>query len=220
MHSTPPNVILFDLDGTLVDSAPDLAGAMHRLQQRRGLIPTAYSKLRPLASAGARGLIAAAFGMAPGDDGYEALRIEFLDEYAAGIAMQTRLFDGVAAMLDKLAEQKIGWGIVTNKAARFTDALVPKLALSEARCVISGDTTPYAKPHPAPLIEAAKRANTEPNRCWYVGDDMRDIEAGRAAGMMTVSVGWGYGDPMSPIPWEADFHVDTPSDLLRLISEQ
>ena len=217
MRLPPPRVILFDLDGTLVDSAPDLAGAMHRLQKRRGLIPTDYALLRPRASAGARGLIAAAFGLVPGDEEYETLRIEFLDEYAAGIALNTCLFDGVAEMLAGLTNRDIEWGIVTNKAARFTDVLVPQLPLAYARCVISGDTTPHAKPHPAPLIEAARRAGAEPNQCWYVGDDKRDIEAGQAAGMATISVGWGYGDAFFPMPWNADFHAYAPQDVLRAI---
>ena len=215
MRPARPRVILFDLDGTLVDSAPDLAGAMNRVQQRRGLPPTPYVKLRPHASAGARGLIGAAFGLSPGDDGYEALRIEFLDDYAGAIAAQSTLFDGVSAMLEALNRQQIGWGIVTNKAARFTEALVPHMGLSTACCVISGDTTPFAKPHPAPLLEAARRAGVEPEQCWYVGDDLRDIQAGRAAGMRTVSVGWGYGDPMVPVAWNADLHIDTPEELVR-----
>lgn len=218
MQRIKPSVILFDLDGTLVDSAPDLAGAMHRLQRRRDLPATPYAMLRPRASAGARGLIAAAFGLAPDDAGYEKLRIEFLDEYAANIALDSRLFDGIAAMLHGLEQQQIGWGIVTNKASRFTDALVPQMPLSKARCVVSGDTTPHTKPHPAPLIEAARRAGADPAYCWYVGDDIRDIEAGRAAGMTTVSVGWGYGNHLSPVAWQADIHIETPVDLLRCIA--
>jgi 2-phosphoglycolate phosphatase len=220
MQPVRPRVILFDLDGTLVDSAPDLAGAMNRLQQRRGLPQTPYARLRPHASAGARGLIGAAFGLSPGEEGYEALRIEFLDDYAAAIAVESQLFDGISAMLEALDRRQIGWGIVTNKAARFTEALVPQMALSAARCVISGDTTPFAKPHPAPLLEAARRAGVEPQQCWYVGDDLRDIEAGRAAGMKTVSVGWGYGNPMAPVAWNADLHVDTPKDLMLAVDQQ
>lgn len=212
-----PRVILFDLDGTLVDSAPDLAGAMNRVQQRRGLPLTPYAQLRPHASAGARGLIGAAFGLSPDDVGYEALRVEFLDDYAAAIAAQSHPFQGISAMLDALNEQQIGWGIVTNKAARFTEVLVPHMGLAAACCVISGDTTPFSKPHPAPLLEAARRAGVEPEQCWYVGDDLRDIQAGHAAGMRTVSVGWGYGNPMVPIAWNATVHIDTPEELVRLI---
>ena len=212
-----PAAILFDLDGTLVDSAPDLAAAMNQVRQLRALPPVPYELLRPHASAGARGLIAVAFGLTPGDDQYEVLRVAFLDTYAADIARHSRLFAGVPELLEALAADGIAWGIVTNKAARFTDALVPLLPLSAAACVISGDSTAHAKPHPAPLLEAARRIGTNPESCWYVGDDLRDIEAGRAARMRTVSVGWGYGDPLQPVPWEADSHVSTPSDLRSLL---
>lgn len=213
-----PRAILFDLDGTLVDSAPDLAAAVNRVRQRRDLAPVAYELLRPHASAGARGLIGAAFGLKPGEDEYESLRVEFLDTYAANIAQHSELFADIRVLLDALDSAQIGWGIVTNKAARFTDALVPQLALNGAACVISGDTTPHAKPHPAPLLEAARRIGVAPQACWYVGDDLRDIEAGRAALMHTVSVGWGYGDPLHPQPWRADFHAPTPADLQRIVT--
>ncbi|MEC5218534.1 2-phosphoglycolate phosphatase [Actimicrobium sp. GrIS 1.19] len=215
---TRPPAILFDLDGTLADSAPDLAGAMNRLQLQRGLPQTDYALLRPHASAGARGLIGAAFGLTPHDDEYEALRVAFLDNYTAEIAVRSTLFEGIGGLLAALHEHDIAWGIVTNKAARFTEALVPQIGLSMAGCVISGDTTPHAKPHPAPLIEAARRLGVVADQCWYVGDDLRDIEAGRAAGMVTVSVGWGYGDPSHPTPWNADLHVASPTDLTRLIA--
>ena len=214
-----PRAVLFDLDGTLVDSAPDLAGAMNRVQLRRGLPPTPYALLRPHASAGARGLIGAAFGMTPGDAAYEALRVEFLDCYAADIAVESRLFDGIDTLLGALQQQGIAWGIVTNKAARFTDALVPRLQLSSAACVISGDTTAHSKPHPEPLLEAARRIGVDPAACWYVGDDLRDIEAGRAARMATVSVGWGYGNPHHPDPWNADWHTASPAALMQLLAE-
>lgn len=213
-----PHAILFDLDGTLADSAPDLAGAMNMLQQQRGLPLSAYELLRPHASSGARGLIFAAFGIRPEDEDYEALRVAFLDIYAANIADKSSLFPGITNLLDNLRQQDIAWGIVTNKAARFTSALVPQLALSEAVCVVSGDTTPHAKPHPAPLLEAARRIGVAAEHCWYVGDDLRDIEAGRAAGMATVSVGWGYGNPHYPIAWDADMHAATPADFLALIT--
>jgi phosphoglycolate phosphatase-like HAD superfamily hydrolase len=163
-----PRVILFDLDGTLVDSAPDLAGAMNTLERERGLPLSPYDILRPHASAGARGLIFAAFGILPEDKDYEALRVAFLDIYAANIAEKSHLFSGIANLLDNLLQQDIAWGIVTNKASRFTDALVPQLALSAAACIVSGDTTPHAKPHPAPLLEAALYAISKPaaRRVW------------------------------------------------------
>jgi 2-phosphoglycolate phosphatase len=215
MPLTLPRAILFDLDGTLADTAPDLAGAMNRLRTARGLLPTPYGLLRPVASAGARGLIGAAFGLNPGDDGYDELRIEFLDNYAAALAVDSRLFDGIPALLKSLQQRGIGWGIVTNKAARFTDSLVPQIGLQDARCVISGDTTPYSKPHPEPLLEAARRLSLAPQDCWYVGDDLRDIQAGRAAGMPTIAAAWGYCGHAEPATWEADALADKPLDILE-----
>jgi len=217
MALTLPRAILFDLDGTLADTAPDLAAAMNQVRTGRGLEPTPYEILRPVASAGARGLIGAAFGMKPGDDGYEELRVAFLDTYEAAIAVHTRLFDGISTLLAGLEERGMAWGIVTNKAARFTDRLVPKIGLGHAGCVISGDTTPHPKPHPAPLLEAAKRLGLPAEQCWYVGDDLRDVQAGRAAGMATVAAAWGYCGHAEPVTWEADSLADTPLALLDLI---
>ncbi|RZI41530.1 HAD family hydrolase [Herbaspirillum sp. HC18] len=212
-----PRAVLFDLDGTLADTAPDLAAAMNRVRSDRGLEPTPYDMLRPVASAGARGLISASFGMKPGDEGYEVLRVAFLDTYEAAIAVHTNLFDGVPALLAALQSQGISWGIVTNKAARFTDLLAPKIGLGKAGCVISGDTTPHSKPHPAPLLEAASRLGLTPAKCWYVGDDLRDIQAGRAAGMATIAAAWGYCGHAEPATWEADALADSPLEVLELI---
>ena len=212
-----PRAILFDLDGTLADTAPDLANALNRLRSARGLAPTPYAQLRPVASAGARGLIGAAFDLQPGDDGYEELRIGFLDNYAAALAVDTRLFDDIAALLRGLDQRGLAWGIVTNKAARFTDSLIPQIGLQAAGCVVSGDTTAHAKPHPAPLLEAARRLQMAPQDCWYVGDDLRDIQAGQAAGMSTVAAAWGYCGNVAPLGWGADALVAAPLDLLVLI---
>ncbi|MDP5007577.1 MAG: HAD-IA family hydrolase [Glaciimonas sp.] len=212
-----PSAILFDLDGTLADTAPDLAAAMTRMQSERGLTPTAYEHLRPVASAGARGLIGTAFGIKPGDDAYEDLRVTFLDYYAEAIAVKSRLFDGIPALLDNIELNHLRWGIVTNKASRFTNPLVPQIGLQNAGCIISGDTTPHAKPHPAPLLEAARRLNLSPAQCWYVGDDLRDIQAGRAAGMATIAITWGYGAQAGA--WGADALVNTPAELYTLIQQ-
>ena len=212
-----PRAVLFDLDGTLADTAPDLAAAMNKVRTDRGLEPTPYALLRPVASAGARGLIGASFGLKPGDDGYEELRVAFLDNYEAAIAIHTALFDGMDALLEGLRAQELAWGIVTNKAARFTDRLVPRIGLGHAGCVISGDTTPHSKPHPAPLLEAAQRLGLPPEECWYVGDDLRDIQAGRAAGMITVAAAWGYCGHAEPATWEADVMAATPLDVLALV---
>lgn len=214
-----PRAVLFDLDGTLADTAPDLAAAMNKVRTDRGLTPTSYEQLRPVASAGARGLIGASFGLKPGDDGYEELRIAFLDTYEAAIAVHTSLFDGMHALLEGLQARNLAWGIVTNKAARFTDLLVPRIGLGHAGCVISGDTTPHSKPHPAPLLEAARRLGIPPGECWYVGDDLRDIQAGRAAGMATVAAAWGYCGDAEPATWEADAMALMPLDVLELLSK-
>jgi len=214
-----PRAVLFDLDGTLADTAPDLAAAVNWMRTERGLEPTPYALLRPTASAGARGMIGAAFGLAPGDEGYEELRVQWFERYQSAMAVHTTLFDGIADLLDGIVEAGMTWGIVTNKPARFTDPLVPQIGLAHAGCVISGDTTPHAKPHPAPLLEAARRLELDPTHCWYVGDDLRDIEAGRAAGMVTVACAWGYCGSIDPVTWGADYLLETPRDLLQLLRE-
>lgn len=213
-----PRAVLFDLDGTLADTAPDLAGAINRVRTARGLAPTPYEQLRPFASAGARGLIGASFGLKPGDDDYENLRVAFLDAYASALAEQSRLFDGVGQALAGLSARGISWGIVTNKAARFTDKLVPLIGLGHAACIVSGDTTAHPKPHPAPLFEAARRIGVASEHCWYVGDDLRDIQAGKAAGMTTVAAAWGYCGEAGPVEWGADVQLATPHELLALIA--
>jgi len=212
-----PRAILFDLDGTLADTAPDLAAAVNWLRTERGLSPTPYDILRPTASAGARGMIGAAFGLAPGDEGYEELRLAWFDRYQSAMWLHTTLFEGVKELLDGIEQAGMSWGIVTNKPARFTDPLVPNIGLAHAGCIVSGDTTPHAKPHPAPLLEGARRLGLAPEQCWYVGDDLRDIEAGRAAGMVTVACGWGYCGAIEPSTWGADYLLDTPAHLMQTL---
>ena len=214
-----PRAVLFDLDGTLADTAPDLAAAVNWMRTERGLEPTPYAILRPTASAGARGMIGAAFGLAPGDEGYEELRVQWFERYQSAMAVHSTLFDGIPDLLDGIAAAGMAWGIVTNKPARFTDPLVPLIGLAHAGCVISGDTTPHAKPHPAPLLEAARRLDIAPAHCWYVGDDLRDIEAGRAAGMVTVACNWGYCGSIDPATWGADHLLDTPQQLLQMLRQ-
>lgn len=215
-----PAALLFDLDGTLADTAPDLAGAVNLLLIAKGLPPVPYETLRPVASAGARGLIGVAFNVAPAEAAYDALRDAFLANYEAQIALHTTLFDGVEELLGSLQEQGIQWGIVTNKPARFTDLLLPKIGLGHTACSISGDTTAHAKPHPEPLFEAARRLGLFPHQCWYVGDDLRDIEAGKAAGMTTIAAAWGYCGNTEPLSWQADMIMQTPNDLIRLLQQQ
>ncbi|MDP3785717.1 MAG: HAD-IA family hydrolase [Undibacterium sp.] len=212
-----PKAVLFDLDGTLADTAPDLAAAVNFMRTQRQLAPAPYENLRPHASAGARGLLGAGFGIDPSHVDYEAMRVEFLNNYQAALAVHSQLFHGVPQLLAQLETLGIPWGIVTNKAARFTAPLVEQIGLSTSACTISGDTTPRAKPHPEPLYEAARRVNCVPNECWYVGDDLRDIQAARAAGMTSIAAAWGYCGATEPTQWQADAIIQTPQDLLELI---
>jgi phosphoglycolate phosphatase len=215
--SPVPRAILFDLDGTLADTAPDLAAAVNLLRSARGLETTPYEVLRPTASAGARGMIGASFGLTPQDAGFDELKTGFFNNYEAAIAVHTTLFDGVPELLDGLRQAGLAWGIVTNKPARFTDPLLPLIGLAHAGCIISGDTTPHAKPHPEPLLEAARRLGLAPEQCWYVGDDLRDIQAGQAAGMATVACAWGYCGATEPAGWSADHLLASPQELLTLL---
>ena len=215
--TTAPRAILFDLDGTLADTAPDLAAAVNLLRTARGLAPTAYDILRPTASAGARGMIGASFGVTPDDARFQELRDGFLANYAAAMAVHSSLFPGVVELLAGIEAAGLRWGVVTNKPARFTDPLLPQIGLGHAACVVSGDTTAHAKPHPAPLLEAAARLGLAPEQCWYVGDDLRDIQAGRAAAMPTIAAGWGYCGPVEPQAWQADHLLLQPLEILALL---
>jgi len=218
---TAPRAVLFDLDGTLADSAPDLAVALKRLRREQGLPAFAEHLTRPHTSSGARGLLKVGFDITPEHAQYEAMKTQFLDYYEQGLAQRTRLFDGIATLLDQLDQQRIVWGIVTNKAQRFTGAVVEALGLHQrAACVVSGDTTPHAKPHPAPLLHAAQHIGIAAAHCVYVGDDLRDIQAANAAGMRGVAVRWGYlGDGLPPEQWGADALIDQPQQLLALLDQ-
>ena len=212
--------VLFDLDGTLVDSAPDLIGAGNDMRVARQLAALPFAQLRPMASAGARGIVGAALGVRPGQAEFETLRDEFLARYEQRLLQHTRVFDDMHAVIDALDAAGLPWGIVTNKAERFTQPVVEGLGLSRrAAVVISGDTTPHAKPHPAPLLEAARRLGLAAGTCVYVGDDLRDIQAGRAAGMATVAVRWGYLGAGEPIEaWGAEVVADSPAALLNFLA--
>ena len=211
--------VLFDLDGTLIDSAPDLAGACNEMRVERGLPALPYAQLRAMVGSGARGMVGAGFGITPADDHYLALRDEFLSRYELRMKNETRVFAAVPALLAQLAERGLSWGIVTNKAARFALPLVEWLGLAgTAATVVCGDTTAHAKPHPAPLLEAARRVGIEPAACVYVGDDLRDVEAGRAAGMRTLVAAWGYLGAGAPIAsWGADGIVAGPGGVMAWI---
>jgi 2-phosphoglycolate phosphatase len=211
--------VLFDLDGTLADTAPDLGGAVNRMRMKRGLEPLPIELLRPVASAGARGMLGVGFAMRPDMDGYEPLREEFLAEYEAALDRDTVLFDGVADCLAALDARGLRWGVVTNKATRFTGPVLAGLGLT-ADVVICGDTTPHAKPHPAPLLEACQRLGVAAGEAIYVGDDLRDVQAARAAGMPSVAAGYGYlGESPDLAAWGADAVIDTPMALLELLAE-
>jgi phosphoglycolate phosphatase len=212
--------VLFDLDGTLVDSAPDLGEAANDLRARRGLAPLPLSTYRPLTGTGARGMVGAALGVHLGQDGFEPLRDEYLDLYATRMTRLTRVFDAVEPVIDTLDAQGLPWGIVTNKHTRFAEPVVAAAGLAvRSRVLVCGDTTARAKPHPDPLLEAARRLGVDPTRCLYVGDDLRDVQAGRAAGMATVAAGWGYLGEGEPIEaWGADHVADTPASLLKWLA--
>ena len=217
--SAVPRVVLFDLDGTLVDSAPDLAGAGNEMRLQRGLPALPYEQLRPMVGSGARGMVGVALQVTPGDPEFATLRDEFLARYEARLTRESRIFDAVVPVLSALDSAAIRWGIVTNKVARYTHPVVQGLGLaSRAAVVICGDSTPHSKPHPAPLLEAARRLGVAPDECVYVGDDLRDVQAGRAAGMRTVVAAWGYiGADIQPIDWQADALLQQPGELLALI---
>jgi phosphoglycolate phosphatase len=208
--------VLFDFDGTLADTAPDLGAAVNHLRRQQGLTPLSVAAVRPYASMGARGLLRVGFGLKPEDAAFPALRDAFLDRYSENLCVETRLFPEMEALLAQLKARRIAWGIVTNKASRFTEKLVRKLEL-EPDCVVCGDSTPHLKPHPASLLLAAERLKLAPADCLYLGDDLRDIQAARAAGMRPVAVTWGYTSPDNggPPSWNADLLVERPLDVIQ-----
>jgi phosphoglycolate phosphatase len=215
-RALPVDAILFDLDGTLADTAPDLAAALNRVRRARGLEPVPLARLRPYASHGARGLLGAGMGVAPDHPEYGALRDDFLVEYEAALCVETTLFADVEVVLGAIEARTLAWGIVTNKATRYTLPLLESLGLAgRAGAVVCGDTTPFAKPHPAPLLAAAERLGIDPLRCVYVGDAERDITAGVAARMRTIVARYGYIEPDDvPDTWPADGIVADPVELL------
>jgi phosphoglycolate phosphatase len=209
--------VLFDLDGTLIDSAPDLGRAANEMLAARGQPPLPLAQYRPHCGSGARGLLGQAFGVGPGGELYEELKQEFLDRYEALMFDSTLPFAGMAAQLRALAPLGLSWGIVTNKAERFALPLSAALRLGTA-VVVGGDTTGHTKPHPAPLLEAARRLGVQPATCLYVGDDERDIVAGRAAGMKTAAAAWGYlGAGVDFRSWAADLELEEPEQLLKAL---
>jgi 2-phosphoglycolate phosphatase len=213
--------VLFDLDGTLIDSAPDLGAAADKMRLDCGMPSLPDALYRPMAGAGARGMLKVAFDMTPEHQDFMAMREEFFANYEAAMTVRTYVFDGVEELIQHLQLRQMPWGVVTNKMARFTDPLTQAMPLfASAAAIVSGDTTPHAKPHPEPLFEAARRLNMPPEACLYVGDDERDIAAGRSAGMPTVAATYGYlGEKTEVSRWGADLHIDSPKKLLQLLAE-
>ncbi len=208
--------VLFDLDGTFADTAPDLGYALNVQLHARGRDLLPIAQIRRVASSGARGLLGLGFGLQPGDPDYAALSAEFLNLYESNLCRDTRLFPGIAELLRIVEERGMRWGIVTNKARRFTLPLMKLLHLSErASCIVCGDSTEYRKPHPAPLLSAAETIGIDPAACIYLGDDERDMIAGRAAGMRVAVAEYGYlGTGNPPESWEADWRVAHPLELV------
>jgi N-acetyl-D-muramate 6-phosphate phosphatase len=216
----PIKAVLFDLDGTFADTAPDLARALNTMRASRGLPAVPVEWTRPVTSTGARGLLRVGFGMEPGDPDYALMREEFLRLYAQDLCRETTLFSGMDALLDGIEARDLEWGIVTNKVERLAKPLIAQLGLSgRCACVIGGDTTGRLKPDPAPLLAASAVLGIEPRACCYVGDDRRDIEAGRAAGMRTIAVRYGYLNGGVPDEWGADSVVDCPWDVLSRLDD-
>ena len=210
--------VFFDLDGTLADTAPDLAYAINHMRNARGLPPLPVATTRPVTSLGARGLLNVGFGIDPQHADYFAMREEFLLLYEKNICRATRLFPGTAELLDAIEARGVRWGIVTNKMERLARLLLDVLGItSRASCIIGGDTTPRPKPHPDPLLAACRAVGARAGACLYVGDDRRDVEAGRAAGMKVAAASWGYCNGGDPESWNADWIVSEPRELLPLL---
>lgn len=216
---TNVQAVLFDLDGTLIDSAPDLGAAADQMRTGRGLPSLPLDAYRPMAGAGARGMLGIAFGITPDHADFPALREEFFRNYERRMTQSTSAFEGVPALLQALVGRALQWGVVTNKSMRFTGPLTAAMPLfATAGAIVGGDSTPHSKPHPAPLLEAARLLGLDPRRCLYVGDDERDIVAARAAAMPSVAATYGYlGGRPEVDGWGADASIATPLDLLALL---
>lgn len=211
--------VLFDLDGTLVDTAPDLGLALNMQRERHGLPALPLSTIRPYASHGSKGLLGIGFGMTPDDADFEAMRVEYLDLYDQVFTQSPVMFEGIPELLKSIEDAGLLWGVVTNKPRRFTQPLMAAMGLvGRAACIVSGDDAPRAKPYPDTLFLACDLSGTMPHGCLYVGDAERDIQAGRAAGMRTVVARYGYLDAQDqPDLWGAEEMIDTPSELNAIL---
>ena len=221
MNFHPQNVaaVLFDLDGTLLDSAPDLGFAANQLRIARGMSALPQSDYRPFVGTGARGMLRIALGIEPEDMHFDDLKEEFFQSYEQCMGMRSQLFDGVAQLIRTLEMSDLKWGIVTNKAERFALPIVANIVeFSGATVIICGDTTPHSKPHPAPLLEAARRTDVPVDSCIYVGDDERDMLAAHAAGMPSIAAAYGYlGCAGSVEAWKPNAVIKSPIELAQLL---
>jgi phosphoglycolate phosphatase len=210
-------VVLFDLDGTFADTAPDLADALNRTLELHGREPLPLEQIRPAVSHGGAALIRTGFGITPDHEQFESLRQDLLRFYQENLSRHTNLFPGMAELIDRLEGRGLRWGIVTNKPSWLTDPLMQQLGLDQrAACIVSGDTTSNSKPHPEPILHACQLAGGTPAECLYVGDAKRDIEAGNSAGTKTLVALFGYiGDDDRPSEWRADGEIKHPSDILK-----
>lgn len=211
--------VLFDLDGTLADTAPDLGFALNRQREKHGLAALPLPTIRPYVSQGGRGLMKIGFNLAPGDAAYDARRAEFLDFYEERLCHDTRLFAGIPEVLAELEGKGLPWGVVTNKIERFTLPLMQKLKLNRrAACIVSGDTGVNFKPHPEPLLMASGKIGVPPPACVYVGDDERDVQAAHAAGMQAMVARYGYlGNSARPETWGAETYIFSPIEILQFL---
>ncbi len=216
MRSAAPRTVLFDLDGTLADTAPDLAAALNTLRAEEGLAPLPYATIRPVVSHGTTALIHLSHGTALDMDTLDRLRTRIVALYRENICRETRLFPGMGNVLDSIEAYGLNWGIVTNKPAVLTEPLLAALGLdARAACIVSGDSLNERKPHPAPMWHACHLAGSLAHECVYVGDAARDIEAGRAAGMHTLVALYGYiGTEDDPQGWGADALITTPAEIM------
>ncbi len=214
-----PKGVLFDLDGTFADTAQDMGNALNRLLESHGLAPRPFQQIRPQVSHGGKAMIRLGFGIGPDDERFEPLRREFLDLYLADLDTHTRLFPGMEELLQTLDVRGMPWGIVTNKPAWLTDPLLRGMGIDRrAACIVSGDTTPHAKPHPGPILHACRQIGLATENCWYLGDAERDIIAGRDAGARTLVALFGYLDTHDrPEAWGADGLIDHPLETLDWI---
>lgn len=215
---TRPAAVFFDLDGTLVDTADDLAAPVNHMREARGLKPLPLEEYRPFASAGSRGLLHIGLGATTDDPDYPALRTEFLNRYEQEIAVHSRLFDGMPELLAWLEANGIRWGVISNKLEYLVRRLVQQLGLGHrVALAYGGDTAPRAKPWPDPLKMALQETGLTARQCVYIGDDLRDIQAAHAVDMPAVAAAYGYGNPNEIPQWRADHIVTSPQEFLAML---